>query len=116
VIRIVPRIKKVKLISFRPSNLQTDLVISPLVMEKVPLVEAIRRIAAQGRFNLVLDPSLSRSPFALNGLVNFRWEDVTPIEALIALLENYDLSLVEEPGTSSLRVTFEPQASPVVKL
>jgi len=69
----------------------------PLIeMREVPLTEAIRQVARMARMNVILDPRLSQAPY--NGMtVSVRWENVTAREALIALLENYDLVLIESP-------------------
>ena len=67
----------------------------PLIeMDEVPLTEAIRAMARKARLNILLDPRLSEPPFD-RVVVTVRWENVTAREALIALLENYDLKLVE---------------------
>ena len=67
----------------------------PLIeMEYVALPDAIRQLARQAHLNLVLDPRLSAPPFV--GLtVSVRWQGVTAKEALLALLDNYGLVLVE---------------------
>jgi hypothetical protein len=69
----------------------------PLIqMENVALTEAIRNLARQARLNVLLDPRLSQAPYSTM-TVSIRWENVTPREALIALLDNYGLMLVESP-------------------
>jgi len=67
----------------------------PLIeMENVPFTDAIRQLARQARLNIVLDPRLSEPPFA-RLTISVRWQRVTAREALVALLENYGLVLVE---------------------
>jgi hypothetical protein len=67
----------------------------PLIeMENVPLTDAIRQLARQARLNIVLDPRLSEAPFA-RVTISVRWQGVTAREALVALLDNYGLVLVE---------------------
>ena len=67
----------------------------PLIeMENVLLTDAIRQLARQARLNIVLDPRLSEAPFA-RLTVSVRWQGVTAREALVALLHNYGLVLVE---------------------
>ena len=39
--------------------------------------------------------------------VSCRWEKVTARQALAALLDNYDLILIEPPGTSVARIAFK---------
>jgi hypothetical protein len=73
-----------------------DEVIPLIEMDNVPLPEAIRQIARQAHLNVLLDPRLSAAPH--NGtLISFRWQNVTAKEALMALLENHGLVLVETP-------------------
>jgi type II secretory pathway component GspD/PulD (secretin) len=69
----------------------------PLIqMENVPLTDALRQMAKKARLNVLLDPRLSQAPYSTM-TVSIRWEKVTAREALVALLENYDLVLVESP-------------------
>jgi hypothetical protein len=73
-----------------------DEVIPLIEMEKVPLTDAIRQFARQAHLNILLDPRLSAAPF--NSMtISIRWENVTAREALLALLDNYGLELVESP-------------------
>ena len=79
-----------------------DEIIPLIEMENVPLTDAIRKIAGQARLNILLDPRLSAPPFD-RLTVSIRWRDVTAREALIALLDNHGLILVETPRLPSLR-------------
>ena len=73
-----------------------DEVIPLVEMENVRLPEALRQMARKARLNVILDPRLSAPPFK-DLTVSVRWENVTAREALMALLDNYDLTLVEMP-------------------
>lgn len=44
--------------------------------------------------NVILDPRVSQAPYR-DMKVSVRWENVTAREGLIALVDNYDLVLVE---------------------
>jgi len=67
----------------------------PLIeIENVLLPEAIRQLARQAHLNVLLDPRLAEPPLA-RLTVSVRWENVTAREALVALLDNYGLVLVE---------------------
>jgi hypothetical protein len=67
----------------------------PLIeMENTPLPDAIRQLARQAHLNVVIDPRLSQPPLALLK-VSIRWQNVTAKEALLAVLENYGLVLVQ---------------------
>ena len=71
-----------------------DEIIPLIEMENVRLPDALRQMGRKARLNVILDPRLSTPPF--NEItVSIRWENVTAREALMALLENYDLVLVE---------------------
>ena len=71
-----------------------DDVVPLIEMREVPLTDAIRQLARMARMNVILDPKLSQAPY--NGMtVSVRWEKVTAREALIALLDNYGLMLIE---------------------
>jgi len=67
----------------------------PLIeMDNVLLPDAIRTLARQAHMNIVLDPRLSEPPFS-RYTVSIRWQNVTTRDALVALLDNYGLKLVE---------------------
>lgn len=68
--------------------------VAPLIeMDNVPLIKAIRQLAEKAHLNIVIDP---RVPVVFeHTAVSIRWYDVTPKEALTALLDNYDLVLVD---------------------
>ena len=71
-----------------------DEVIPLIEMENVPLSDAIRQLARQAHLNVLLDPRLSEPPFT-RLTVSIRWQEVTARDALVALLDNYGLVLVE---------------------
>lgn len=73
-----------------------DDVIPLIQMDNVPLTDALRQMARKARLNVVLDPRLSEAPYK-NMTVSIRWENVTAREALLALLDNYGLMLIESP-------------------
>ena len=67
----------------------------PLIeFENVPLPEVIRNLARQARLNILLDPKVTAPPFS-GQMVSVRWQGVTAREAILAVLENYGLVLVE---------------------
>jgi hypothetical protein len=83
----------------------------PLIeMQDVRLPDAIRQLASKGRLNVILDPRLTAPPFN-QMTVSVRWESVTAKEALAALLDNYDLVMVETakgPSLSEGRASSSP--------
>jgi hypothetical protein len=88
----------------------------PLVnMEDVPLEVAIHNLAAQAHPPLALDASLPVAfPQPASGAfsrptVSVRWKNVTAYQALTALLDNYDLLLVEDSATATAKIVAKPQ-------
>ena len=78
-----------------------DEVIPLIEIENIPLVDAIRQLARKAHLNIVINPKVS--VVCERATVSIRWHDVTAREALEALLDNYDLLLVETPRQSSGR-------------
>jgi hypothetical protein len=78
-----------------------DEVIPLIEIENIPLVDAIRQLARKAHLNIVIDPKV---PVAFERTrVSIRWQDVTAKEALTALLDNYDLLMVEIPDPTPAR-------------
>jgi hypothetical protein len=73
-----------------------DDVVPLIEMREVPLTDALQQVAGMGHLNIILDPKLSQAPYNTMA-VSIRWEKVTAREALIALLDNYDLVLIDSP-------------------
>ena len=93
----------------------TNAVIPLVIMDSVPLPDAIRHLAGKAQLRLALDPSM---PVPSSGPgrrtlaeyeVSVRWENVTAQQALAALLDNYDLGLVEDPTTASAKIMARAQ-------
>lgn len=96
-----------------PSN-----VIPLIVMDDVPLTDAIKNLARQAGLNYMLDPKLAYGQPGPDGRVvpqpnvSIRWENVTAQQALFALLSNNGLQLVEDPKTHISRITVKDPAAP----
>ena len=79
-----------------------------IVIDEVPLTDAIRNLARQSNLNFQFDPKITGSN---QPNVSIRFENVTAQEALLAVLENHNLSLVKEPKQKIARITFkDPKA------
>jgi type II secretory pathway component GspD/PulD (secretin) len=93
-------------------------VIPLIVMDDVPLSDAIKNLARQAGLNYMLDPKIQFGQPGPDGRpipqpsVSIRWENVTAEQALGALLNNHNLQLVEEPKTRISRVTVRDPAAP----
>ena len=102
-----------------PAPAATNAPVIPLiVMDDVPLTDAIKNLARQAGLNYMLDPKISFGQPGPNGAptpqpsVSIRWENITAEQALNALLNNYSLQLVEDPKTHIARVTTKDPAAP----
>jgi type II secretory pathway component GspD/PulD (secretin) len=91
----------------------------PLIQfQDVPLDVAIENLARQAGINYLLDPKIVYGQPDQNGQVkpypslSIRWENVTAEQALLALLNNYDLQLVEDTKTKIGRITMKDPTAP----
>ena len=103
-----------------------DEVVPLIVIDDVPLTDAIRNLARQAGLNLMFDPRVTavgadgRQTNQHN--VSIRFENVTAQQALDAVLDNYGLKLVKEERSPISRVTVkdpkaeEPLVSVVMQL
>ncbi len=96
-------------------------IIPLIVMDDVPLTDAIKNLARQANINYMLDPKINYGqPGPDNKVipqpsVSIRWEKITASQALSALLNNYNLQMVEDPRTKIARVTVrDPAAAPAL--
>lgn len=92
-------------------------VIPLIVMDDVALTDAIQNLARQANLNYLLDPTINFGQPGPGGTpvqphVSIRWENVSAQQALLALLNNYNLQLVEDPKTGIARVTTKDPAAP----
>jgi len=85
-----------------------DEVVPLIVIDEVPLTDAIRNLARQSNLNFQFDPRITSSN---QPTVSIRFENVTAAEALQAVLENYNLQLTRDPRTRIARITVrDPKA------
>jgi type II secretory pathway component GspD/PulD (secretin) len=91
----------------------------PLIQfQDVQLTTAIENLARQANINYILDPKVGfGQPDERTGAVRtqpsitLRWEKVTAGQALMTLLQNNGLQLVENPKTKISRVTVKDPAA-----
>lgn len=105
VARIAPANLGVKPVPTSQVGTNTSSVIPLLVMDSVSLTEAVTKLGSAASLAVSLDPKLSATAFDAEGTVSFRWERITVRQALAALLDNYDLVMIEDPVTSAARIT-----------
>src|SRR5882672_2917170 len=97
---------------------QNGAVIPLIVMDDVPLTDAVKNLARQAGLNYMLDPKIGFGQPGPDGKivaqpsVSIRWENVTAEQALNALLNNHNLQLVDDPKTHIARVTTKDPAAP----
>lgn len=93
-------------------------IIPLIVMDEVPLTDAIKNLARQANINYLLDPRLAFGQPGADGRpipqpnVSIRWENISAEQALHALLNNYTLQLVDDPRTRIARITIKDPAAP----
>ncbi len=79
-----------------------------IVIDDVPLTDAIRNLARQSGLNFQFDPRVTSSN---QPNVSIRFENVSAHEALTAVLENYNLALAKDNKSKIARVTIkDPKA------
>ena len=90
----------------------------PLIQfQDVPLTTAIENLARQANLNYLLDPKIGYGQPDQSGQVkaeptlSIRWENITAQHALVALLDNYGLQLVEDNKTKICRITTKDPAA-----
>ena len=105
VTRIAPADLSVKPVPTSHVGTNTGSIIPLLAMDSVSLIEAVTKLASAASLAISLDPELSATDFDTQGTVSFRWERITARQALAALLDNYDLVMIEDRATSAARIT-----------
>jgi type II secretory pathway component GspD/PulD (secretin) len=90
-----------------------DKILPVILVDDVKLNDAIRNIAAQANLKVTLDPRITSSDGRDKALpaVSFRWENISARQALAALLDNYDLVMIEDPGTAAARIAIKEQSA-----
>ncbi len=98
------------------TNLPTVL---PIQFQDVPITTAIENLARLADINYLLDPKIGYGQPDQNGqikpepTISVRWENVSARQALLAVLDNYNLQLVEDPKTKIGRISIKnPNAPP----
>jgi hypothetical protein len=113
--RIVLPKQKLNSISAIQFGTDTSRVVPVFLMEYVPLNDAITNIAREASMRITFDANLSvpaaRGAKISSILVSIRWENVTVRQALVALLDNYDLDIVGNLDSGPVRIEPRHQDS-----
>jgi hypothetical protein len=84
-----------------PSSLGSDTNIVPLFeFRDVPLTVGMENLAKQTQVHCLVDFRGGNN----EPVLNFRWERMTPRQAVIAVCENYDLTIVWDESTKSFQI------------
>ncbi len=98
-------------------NAPPESVVIPLiVMEDVPLTDAITNLARHAGLRYVLDPGLGLRPGGPQPSVSVRWENITIEQALMAVLSTYNLQWVEGPQTAIALIVPKDPSGPKVRV
>jgi type II secretory pathway component GspD/PulD (secretin) len=95
-------------------------VVPLIVIDDVPLLDAVKNLARQAGLNYLPDPKLSTVTNQPN--VSMRLVDVTAQDALLAVLETYGLQIVHDPRIKVARITIkdpkqeDPLVSKIIQL
>ncbi len=97
-------------------------IIPLILMDEIPLTDAIRNLTRQASLNFILDPKVQFGQPGPDGKpmpqpsVTLRWNNVTAQQALQSLLAAYGLQIVEDPNNKIARITTkDPTALPPLK-
>jgi hypothetical protein len=108
VARIAPENAGVSPISTNVLHADTNSPLPLLSIENVSLVDAIENLARRADRKVIFDPRFADAKLVRDGgVVSIRWENVTLGQALAALLDNFDLIMVENASKKSVLVTIK---------
>ena len=102
------------------SATDTNVVVENTIrFQAIPITSVIENLARQAGINYLLDPKIgygqvdpATGQTKAEPSLSIRWENITPEQALIALLDNYGLQLVVDPKTKIAKVTIKDPAAP----
>ena len=90
----------------------------PIQFQDVPITTAIESLTRLAGINYLLDPKIGYGQPDDKGLIkpepvlSIRWENVTAQQALMALLDNYGLQLIDNPKTGIYKITTKDPTAP----
>ena len=113
VARIASSNQVIKPVPAIQAGTNTNTVIPVIVLDEAPLDMAIKKLAALANLNVSLDPGFLEPSSGKGAIptVTFRWENLTARQALAALLDNYDLTMIEDPTTPNAQITIKKQTT-----
>lgn len=100
-----------------PANAGSGKNLPVILMEEAPLEFCVNALASQASVNILFDPDLTVLGVGLDGdlstvpFVDLRFYDITPLQAMTAVLENHLLVPVWNPRLKVARITTREKAS-----
>ena len=114
IMRIAPAKLGIKPISQEQFGKDTNAVVPVIMFDEVPLKDAVQVFANQLHLKITFDKKFMATP-AGNSIsstyVSVRWKHLTLKQALVALLDNYELVMIPDQSGSSARITTKEEAS-----
>jgi type IV pilus assembly protein PilQ len=86
--------------------------------QDIPITSAIENLARQAGINYLMDPKVGYGQPDASGVtkpepsLTIRLDNTTPEQALLAVLDNYGLQLVEDPKTKIDKITTKDPTAP----
>ncbi|MBI2924440.1 MAG: hypothetical protein HYY24_01915 [Verrucomicrobia bacterium] len=92
-------------------------VVPLITFEDSPLTDVIKTLARQAGINFLFDPRIAAAVDTegkplVQPNISVRFENVTALQALEAVLENHSYTLVKDPKTRIARITIKDPAAP----
>ena len=102
------------------ASTDTNVVVENTIrFQDIPITSVIENLARQAGINYLLDPKIgygqvdpATGQTKAEPSLSLRWENITPEQALVAVLDNYGLQLVTDPKTKIAKVTIKDPAAP----
>jgi hypothetical protein len=95
----------------------TTMVKGQIQVSNVPIISVIENLAVQAGINFIIDPKLFASPSG-GGItepqLTFAWTNISPNNALLRVLKENDLVLIEDKFTTIARITGTNQVANIV--
>jgi type II secretory pathway component GspD/PulD (secretin) len=91
---------------------------STIRFQDIPITSVIENLARLAGINYLLDPKIGYGQPDQNGTIkpepslSLRWENITPEQALLAVLDNYGLQLIMDPKTKIAKITIKDPTAP----
>lgn len=112
VVRIAPRNLHIKPVDPALVGNDTNAAVPVIQMTDAPLDRAITLLANQAHLKFgSVESLINLRDGHFVPVVSFRWKNLTPRQALVALLDCYDFTMVEDPSTHEFRIKAKPQTS-----